>query len=190
LFQLKPYRSLYLAFDQFPGTKGAATHIAHSSSALFESFQQAGLLFTLGDETQSVYECQDGFDALRFQQSVPGFVERSSLFSQEVADVVDELSESLQCVQFRDPWSGVPVLNQSDRAGGMPDMLEDGVDGFLFQTGDAADCETAIAKAMASTPAQRQTMGEHLRQKITARYTPIQEATIIRTLFESTITVP
>ena len=54
--QLKPYRSLYVSFDQFPGTKGAATHIEHASRALFEGFGEAGLLFTLGDEEAPVFE--------------------------------------------------------------------------------------------------------------------------------------
>lgn len=52
-----PHRSLFAAFDQFPSPKGAAVHILHSSTTLFEHFG-GGLLYVLGGAGMPPYQIE------------------------------------------------------------------------------------------------------------------------------------
>ena len=118
--RLPAYRSLYTAFDRFPSSKGAATHIAHASMTLAETVSPS-LLFCLGDETLSTYEAGENgaADMLRFSEPIPNFLRRTMAYAQELEDVVDELADSLALCHFRDPWGGVPISARADRGYGM-----------------------------------------------------------------------
>ncbi len=61
--------------------------------------------------------------------------------------------------------AGVPVV--ASRTGGIPEMLEDGVDGLLAAPGDAADLARAIARMLAS-PALRSACVAHARTRLEA----------------------
>jgi glycosyltransferase involved in cell wall biosynthesis len=57
---------------------------------------------------------------------------------------------------------GLPVV--ATRAGGMPEVVEDGRTGILVPVGDAASFAEAILR-LASDPACRRTMGEAGRER-------------------------
>ena len=48
------HKSLYAAFDLYPSSKGAVTHISHNIETLFNFFN-GGLLYVLGNENMPVY---------------------------------------------------------------------------------------------------------------------------------------
>jgi hypothetical protein len=52
------------------------------------------------------------------------------------------------------------------RAGGMAEMVQDGVSGLLFAPGDAKDLARAIERAMGMSDEQRETMGRAARERI------------------------
>lgn len=110
LLQLR-HRVLYAAFDRFPSAKGAAVHINRFSRTLFDA-AGGGLLFALGDPSLPAYQREDAVEILRFSPSVPNFLERALAYSHLLREVVEEQRGALRLCHFRDPWSGVPLLEK------------------------------------------------------------------------------
>jgi glycosyltransferase involved in cell wall biosynthesis len=109
-----PHHTLYAAFDVFPSSKGAATHITHFAETLFSVYGN-GWLHTLGDGEMLPY--QDGenqVEITRFQEVVPNFLERTTLYSEQLYAALRQYSttllKDLQLCHFRDIWSGLPIL--------------------------------------------------------------------------------
>jgi glycosyltransferase involved in cell wall biosynthesis len=63
--------------------------------------------------------------------------------------------------------SGCPVV--ATRVGGVPDVVEDGVDGFLVELGDLDALADALAR-LAADPELRRRMGEAGRERVLPRY--------------------
>ena len=63
--------------------------------------------------------------------------------------------------------SGTPVV--ANRVGGVPDVVRDGVDGFLVEPGDAEEAAERLA-TLAADPALRARLGESGRARVLARY--------------------
>jgi glycosyltransferase involved in cell wall biosynthesis len=55
------------------------------------------------------------------------------------------------------------------RVGGVPDVIRDGVDGYLVPVGDAATLGARLAE-LASDPAKREAMGREGRSRVVERY--------------------
>ncbi|MBK9966435.1 MAG: glycosyltransferase [Holophagales bacterium] len=107
-------RALYAAFDRFPTRKGASAHIARFAPALFEEFG-GGLLYVLGDERLPVHQVEDDVEIVRFSTPLPNFLERAVAFGEHLARLLDEAGDDLEICHFRDPWSGVPILERPHR---------------------------------------------------------------------------
>jgi len=72
-------------------------------------------------------------------------------------------------IVFLEAWAyGLPVIGC--RAGGVPDVIDDGQDGLLVPFGDIAALAGAIASLLGS-PDRRQAMGSRGKAKVEARYT-------------------
>lgn len=104
-------RSLYAAFDRYPSSKGAATHIEQTIAALFAQRPQ-GLLLALGDHKLAESEDIDNGKILRFHRQIPNLIQRAEAFGEFVSESVAPLSD-LEIVHFRDPWSGIPLLEST-----------------------------------------------------------------------------
>lgn len=107
------HRVAYVAFDRFPSSKGAATHIAKMSRFLFDRYQ-GGILITLGDPDQLQCEKEETIEIRRFTKSVPNFLERTEAFALFVEDILLEFPY-LTLIHFRDIWSGIGILNARAR---------------------------------------------------------------------------
>lgn len=107
-------RALYAAFDRFPTRKGASTHIARFAPALFEEYD-GGLLCVLGDERLPLHQVEGDVEIVRFARPFENFLERAVAFGDHLARLLDEAGASLEICHFRDPWSGVPVLERPHR---------------------------------------------------------------------------
>jgi glycosyltransferase involved in cell wall biosynthesis len=133
------HRALYAAFDRFPSSKGAAQRIRRLSAALFEA-AGGGVLFTLGDEALPLYQrlsphpagcpegeveegierCRGTVEVLRFGggrglDGLPNLLDRGLAFGARLAQVM-ATQPRLEACQFRDPWSGLPILTCPRRA--------------------------------------------------------------------------
>lgn len=104
------HRSLYAAFDLYPSAKGAATHIQQTSSTLFQAVG-GGLLCVLGDSQLPAHQLEKNIETLRFTSSEPNYLRRARAYTSWLQRLVSEQKESLELVQFRDPWSGLALLN-------------------------------------------------------------------------------
>ncbi|MCJ7738246.1 MAG: glycosyltransferase family 4 protein [Anaerolineae bacterium] len=72
-------------------------------------------------------------------------------------------------IVYLEAWANrKPVIGA--RAGGVPDVIDDGVDGVLVEFGDVDELAAAIQSLLAD-PSRRQEMGEKGWKKVTARYT-------------------
>jgi len=67
------------------------------------------------------------------------------------------------------------------RAGGMPDVISDGVDGFLFPAGDGVAAAETLARALSFVPAGRRRIGDAARTTVCSRFSAVREADILET---------
>jgi glycosyltransferase involved in cell wall biosynthesis len=109
------HRSLYAAFDRFPSAKGAAIHIRRMAEALFAT-AKGGLLYTLGDETLPAYQKEGQVEIVRFAKPVANFLERTLAYGHLLRRLLEEQRGYLRLCHFRDPWSGVPILENKTYA--------------------------------------------------------------------------
>ncbi|HVR11810.1 MAG TPA: glycosyltransferase [Thermoanaerobaculia bacterium] len=134
--QILDYRALYAAFDRFPASKGSAHRIRRVAAALFEA-AGGGVLFTLGSETLPLYQrlaggspgaaeglerCAGEVEVLRFGggdpalRRLPNLLDRALAFGARLSQVMAS-QPCLEICQFRDPWSGLPILTCPRRRG-------------------------------------------------------------------------
>ena len=108
------HRALYAAFDRVPSAKGASIHIAHAVRALERAAGDA-LLVSLADARLPEAEREGGIEVLRLAAGAPDLVERVRIYRRSLAGVLEAQRESLRICQFRDPWSGIPILDAAGR---------------------------------------------------------------------------
>ena len=111
---LRRPRALYAAFDRFPTRKGASTHIARFAPALFTEYG-GGLLYVLGDERLPAHQLEGDVEVVRFSVPVENFLERAVAFGGHLGRLLGEAGDVLEVCHFRDPWSGVPILERPHR---------------------------------------------------------------------------
>ena len=82
--------------------------------------------------------------------------------------------------------AGLPVV--STRVGGIPDVIDDGVDGILVTPGDIAALAEAI-KRLLRDPSLRSRMGSAGRCKVEARYIPEKVVPLIEALYVDLLSI-
>ncbi len=104
-------KSVYASFDTFPAPKGAAVHIGEFAPQLF-SFVGSGLLLVLGDENTPRWQVEDNnVQIRRYITTEENYLQKAMNFSQFIYDEVVVLKDDLKIVHFRDPWSGLPIID-------------------------------------------------------------------------------
>jgi len=111
------YRSIYASFDQYPSTKGAGTHIREMIEVLFGSYRD-GLLLVPGSQNLPSEEVGNGYVTRRCSLLAKNFLERMAEFSHFLKANVRPALNSLKVCHFRDPWSGIPLIELFDEEGG------------------------------------------------------------------------
>ncbi|MBD0404412.1 glycosyltransferase family 4 protein [Flammeovirga sp. EKP202] len=105
---MKKHRALYCAFDLFPTSKGASTHITYFANALFDFFA-GGMLFTLGNQEYLSEEWEGSVQLKRMQKQIPNFWKRTQYYANELYKEIQSLP-ILEVVHYRDIWSAQAVL--------------------------------------------------------------------------------
>lgn len=100
---------LYSAFDVFPGSKGAAAHIGHTLESMSHFFDHVDLL-CLGTREAPSFQQEGKIRIWRFRQFHPNFLIRTQHFYDHIISVLSRLDERPDVIQFRDIWSGRPLL--------------------------------------------------------------------------------
>lgn len=170
-------RPLVGLFGQLKFKKGLVTAI--------EIFRNYGLgrqarLLTVGDlpdRERSELEagCAD------FWRHEP-FVPRETLLPCYLACdlvLIPSLYDGMPNVLLEAMVCGAPVV--ASRAGGMPNVISHGIDGFLFDAGDRVGAAETLAHALSLNPAARRAIGEAGRMTVLSRFTGVQEADILET---------
>src|SRR5262245_56754529 len=103
-------RALYAAFDRFPSRKGSGVHIARFARALFD-WAGGGVLYALGGDDLPGWQVEGEVEIVRFSTAIDNFLERTMAFGQRLAALLDEMP-SLEIAHFRDPWSGLPIIER------------------------------------------------------------------------------
>lgn len=78
---------------------------------------------------------------------------------------------------------GVPVVCFA--LGGLPELIRDGVDGFLIPPGDIAAMAARVQQVMAMEPAARQAMGQAAHARIAASFSRDAGVAAIRALYHA-----
>lgn len=107
---LRPHRALYAAFDRFPSRKGSGVHIARFARALFD-WAGGGVLYALGGDDLPAWQVEGDVEIVRFASQIDNFLERTIAFGERLAALLDEMSR-LEIAHFRDPWSGLPIIER------------------------------------------------------------------------------
>lgn len=102
---------LYSSFDVFPSAKGSSIHIEHMSRTLFDTYS-SGLLYVLGDDELPSWQIDGAFEIIRFQEERANFLERTMAFGQGLEAILERYGKGLQLAHFRDPWSGIPIIER------------------------------------------------------------------------------
>lgn len=104
-------QSVYASFDTFPAPKGAAVHIGEFAPQLFR-FIGSGLLLVLGDENTPRWQLEDkNVQIRRYITSEENYLQKAMNFSQFVYKEVFALKNKIKIAHFRDPWSGLPIID-------------------------------------------------------------------------------
>ncbi|SHJ09339.1 glycosyltransferase family 4 protein [Aquimarina spongiae] len=109
---------LYIAFDVFPSTKGAATHINHCLKALQNTFD-VGLLICLGTDEMPQFQFDEerSLYVYRWKRKELNFLKRTQFFSEDILKFMkSDLCQDIQLVHFRDIWGGVPAVQSFKNA--------------------------------------------------------------------------
>jgi len=109
-----------------------------------------------------------------------GFADRMpAVLSGATALVMTSRNEGLPMAALEAMAIGVPVI--APRLGALPQLIRDGVDGFLFEAGDEAAMDKALKSFAALGRNGQAAMGERARRAIVERYSP---AAVLPSLFE------
>jgi glycosyltransferase involved in cell wall biosynthesis len=103
------HSALYAAFDRVPSAKGAALHIAHCVRAL-ERAAGSALLVCAADGALPQRESEGQLEVRRFGAGAPDFVSRIRVYQKGLVAALQTHRASLAVCHFRDPWSGIPIL--------------------------------------------------------------------------------
>src|SRR6478609_8572228 len=108
-----PHRALYAAFDRFPSRKGSAVHIDRFARALFER-SGGGLLYVLGGDELPAYQREGDVEIVRYMREASHVLERAAGYGERLGGLLERLPD-LRIAHFRDPWSGIPIVEHPDR---------------------------------------------------------------------------
>jgi len=96
-----------------------------------------------------------------YQEDVAGYYRLFDAF------LLPSVNEGTPVSAIESLASGTPVV--ANRVGGVPDVVRDGVDGFLVEAGDVEGAAERLAR-LAGDPALRARLGEAGRERVLRRY--------------------
>ena len=113
-------RALYAAFDRVPTAKGASIHIAHMAQAMQVAFGET-LLACVSGGVLPAREREGTLEVRRLAAGHAHLVDRIGAWQAELGVLVAAHARTLELCHFRDPWSGLPIL---DARGGWRTVFE------------------------------------------------------------------
>ena len=105
------HQALYASFDRFPSRKGSAVHIDRFARTLFQR-AGGGLLYVLGGDGLPPYQREGEVEVVRYSRASENYLERALGFSARLEALLDADGASIRLAHFRDPWSGMAVMER------------------------------------------------------------------------------
>ena len=135
-------------------------------------FQDKAHLLTVGNIPENIIQARDvpeNWARVPFQQR-----DRLPVFY-AAADIVliPSVYDGMPNVLLEAMALGKTVV--ASKAGGIPDVMTDGVNGFLFEVGDVSSAIKAFDRALSMSPEKRSRIAANARKTIEEHFTPAQE---------------
>ena len=142
-------------------------------------------LIVVGDGTLKEYLVrfsQDGefYDKVIFtglRRDVPKLLNAMDIF------VLPSLTEGLPNALLEAMCSGLPVV--ASKVGGVPEVVDDGINGFLVEPKDTEALADAILRVISMDEDTRREMGRKGREKVIAKFSPEMYIEKLTSLYES-----
>jgi glycosyltransferase involved in cell wall biosynthesis len=173
--ELKKDKPIVGVFGQLKFKKGMNLALALFSSF---GFSERAVPMTVGDVSEGL-RARLNAECAGVWVEVP-YVEAARLPAYYLAaDVVlvPSFYDGMPNVLLESMTVGTPVV--ASTAGGIPDVVEDGVDGFLFEAGDAAGAAAALNRALGLDAPARAAMIAAAGNKVRRSFSAAREADIL-----------
>jgi len=161
-----PEEALFVHLSNFRPVK-RATDVVHTFAKVTRGLPARLMLIGDGPDTSEAerlavsYGIKNRIHFLGKQDSVENLLSLADLM------LMPSEMESFGLAALEAMACGVPVI--ATRVGGVPDVVRDGVDGYLVDVGDAASLGERLAD-LANDPAMREEMGREGRERVLERY--------------------
>lgn len=174
-------REVFLFVGRFVKEKGVQ-YLAEAYEAYRRTSENPwGLeVYGIGPEGYR-FDGVDGIDKNDFAQpsDLPQIYRRSGcLVLPSLFEVLPSLFEPWGAVVHEATSSGLPVIC-STACGAGPYLVEDGVNGYLVEPGNAVELTEALRRYSAMEPSRRQQLGD-MSSQLAARYTPERWASLFQ----------
>lgn len=104
-------RNVYATYDVFPSAKGASTHIKEMILVSSQQCDQLQLFCLRGNDTYPAVQTEGNIFIKRYySEEKLNYLEKASLFSQQLFIDIQKDKESIQIGHFRDVWSGMGLI--------------------------------------------------------------------------------
>lgn len=115
------------------------------------------------------YILQENIAGIKFLGHIKGERLKTTIRNSQLAILPSEWYENCPASILEAFALGKPVIGSN--IGGIPELIEDGVDGFLFEPGNAEELSEKIAYLI-SQPRLREEMGKNAQKKMEEKYNP------------------
>ncbi|SIS71135.1 Glycosyltransferase involved in cell wall bisynthesis [Zobellia uliginosa] len=104
-------RNVYATYDVFPSAKGASTHIREMILVSSQQCDQLQLYCLRGNSSYPAVQTEGNIFIKRYyNEEKLNYLEKASLFSQQLFIDIQKHKESIQIGHFRDVWSGMGLI--------------------------------------------------------------------------------
>ncbi len=106
-------RNVYATYDVFPSAKGASTHINEMILESSQNCDELQLFCLRGNDTYPDVQTQDNIVIKRYyNEEKLNYLEKASLFSEQLYIDIQKNKDSIQIGHFRDVWSGLGLVSE------------------------------------------------------------------------------
>ena len=162
--------------------------LIEAAAKLREQACDAGIIVFGEGPERAMLEARIQAANLQNQFILGGFCqELDRLLPQADAMVLSSYTEGLPVIALESMAAALPVV--STMVGGMPELIDDGVEGYLVPAGNSTELAAAMARLIGN-PARMLQMGAAAAQRIEAQYTADRQAERYHDLFVELLSRP
>ena len=176
------YLPNFIDADRFPVSGNSGKHILYFGrlsrekgiDTLLDAYKQIsqdiGLIIVGDGPERKRLESRVAHDGLnvRFTGYLDGMKLRSAITDAKVVVMPSEWSENAPLSLLESFAYGKPVIGS--KIGGIPELIDDGINGYLFETGNAAALKNMLEQVLSLNDETVAEMGQAARRKVVDQY--------------------